>query len=423
MHLRPVELLSVVLRAVCVIGMLCTPMRAMAQTAPKATPANPEVRVFVVDPVGLAAMPDDHQREALGLIKQDITTLATDPAHAPTLGWFLILPTASSASPFDAVWFAASGTVSASDLQVLDDRVTIAGQGGITGALNLPALRNRLLGALDQQDLPKGGFDLAVHVFANQWRTGTSALVAKVSGNTAETSTRPTACFVNDLGEFGMLQRLWPEGVELWGELRPPHRYPTPSRLSLGNMISVLVGGAGKGRSMGIAGPLCPPGMSEKVEVTAMDDPKDCDEFNYSANNGSQIDVCRPDAPVLAGTSPDLVRRPLNLALVDGDAVGTSLQIQMVTSPAGLTPLHLLGSVPLTALSIPDLQQVLPQGTRGGLRAALTGQGCTGTDPLQVSYSLAGPTRTTGMLVTAPVTCPAGSAVDLTFDLFDLWVN
>ena len=397
----------------------------LASASPGTAQVKPAVRVFLVDPVMLADMPQADGRTALGLIKDDIRMLALDPAHAPALGWIVMTRGNRSTEPFTATWSDASAREV--DLGGLDMAVLGVQGRQITGSLDLPALRKALIVELTRGRFGAAPIDIVLHVFGNQWRTGTSTFVSRSSAQAVDTSKRPTQCFVEDQGKVAGVLSPWPETRRLWVELRPPHLVPTPSELALGNLIAVLVGQSTPvpyASSLGIAGPKCPPGMVRNVMLTAMDDPGQCDRQDYDPSRARSIGICRPDAPLLASTAAGLVRRPLNLVAVDGDGLARRMEIRPLTAPGGMTLSHVLGAVPIGSATVADLRQVLPQGSRGRLRTTLAGAGCTGATPLRADVVLGGVATTTASLVTAPVSClAAGAGADLTFDLLDVQVN
>lgn len=421
---------EVIVRLVALVaaGLAAVAMAAFAH-------ASPDLRIFVVDAGMFANMRDTARREAFDLIVSDIRMLSSDAQFAPSQGSVLVYP-ARGISGFD--FEEKTGAVDASLSKALTEAIDRALKKAAGSGLDLVALRAVLLRILDERGyaVAAGGQRrIAIHIFANEWRTGGSQ-VQKISAATDGSLTvlrgsrRPTQCFVNDLGAAGLTRSPWPDHVIVEIEVRPPHRLPTPSETSLANLIGVITLNATDvpfGRSLGIAGPNCPPGSERAPTYTSLGDPAECDRLEADEEANSRIDVCRPAATILQSTSAALVRRPLNLVAVDGDGVAASLTVRQQATPASLAPAFFLGAQSLDPTGPVDLiKTVGAAGYRLPLRVSLSpsGASCGTPQSFSAGIDLRSTGSTSAVLVTGPVDCnAAGVSGGMTFDLFEITVN
>ena len=391
-----------------------------------ATPVD--VRVFLVDPVAVASLPSAEQNDWLDKLRKDITNLSQNGSNKPRLGWFLLTRSPRSTEPYLYEWVSATDPAAGTKaMRALDTAIGEAKAKRITGSMELTELRKKLMELLRRTYLGDSHLLVAMHVFSAEWRTA-SIPVSRLSSSGADTSERPSECFVGDLGVLGGLNNPWPENRKVQVELRPPPGPPTPSEEALGTMIAVLIGQAKPetfGESLGIAGPLCPPGTVRQLALIPMDDPEQCKTKQFDSSQSRRIAPCQAAVPFLAAQGSGLVRRPVNLVMVDGDGGASGVQIDTGAAPAGLTLAHDIGGVALGASPVPSLSAILLPGSRGMLRAVLSGGGCTAAGPLREQIVLNGTrAQTLVQLATAPVPCTAWpNAPDLSFDLLTVRVE
>lgn len=390
--------------------------------------APPDVRVFVVDPVTIAALPAADQQVWLDHIAQDIVALTEPGPHAPRNGWALLTRTKGLRNPFMQQTFGAGVPAGAADMRrVLLDALAAVKGGTITGPLELTALRVALLRLLNAPDIGARSPDVVMHVFADQWIVNNRAVARAVVPAASETTRRPTTCFVDDLGTVAEANYPWPESHRLSVELRPPPSRPTPSQRALDTMTAVLIGKtdpSGFGASLGIAGPLCPPGSIRNLTLTALNDPSQCADDAFDSSTAHSVAVCRAATPFLAARGTGLVQRPLNLVAVSGSGGAGSLTVVPAAAPGGASVAHDLGGVPFSTNRVPALASLRPVGSGGMLRAIVDASRCAVPGPVSEVIDLtgaSGPTRVE--LVTAPLPCAVGLSAPMVFDLLPVQVE
>ncbi len=233
--------------------------------------------------------------------------------------------------------------------------------------LNLNNIREELfrldaLWDLSVQSAPdQGPRVVLVRVFALRWYLDRLAAGA----GDLYTFEYPNTCVQG----YTETNRRWPASTTLDIEFRPPLGQPSPPEGAMSGFIIALTGQASQPENVvfrGWAGPNCESGEARAIANIAHSDPTNpiCKAGTRRAVQGPEVSSCSA-APVYPPVAADLVRRPVNLVIADGDGPARAAMLLSAGSA-----LH-RADVTVDGRPLPTSGQMLPVGQRGSHSAPI----------------------------------------------------